>query len=286
MIYEIEATIPTTQYGNLRPKFTVEDNEDEVLGKLKGLWDRFGEKPLADKTVSVTTATREEVVTFTGETVLMDRANHKYFSKEGKQLMSGSVYASIGEKAFDKAMILPKTAKSWGVTEGELDNIWEINGRISNEYGTAVHSALELFLKHHLIGAKIASSKGLEQNYVMTKVAHLNTVIEQFWALYGKSLDLSIPEVLVSDVKNLMAGQIDLLHILDKDNKVCRIGDYKTNYELDDKKIAKYHRQLSFYGNIMKNHGWTVEGVDIYHYSDKWEKISLDLLPMEPFTVA
>lgn len=288
--YRLHATIGLPEYSNLQPEIELEgENIDELhataMAHISEVWAKYGKSPLKGATGQIegNQETLDELTTFTGEQIKYNVKTHEYFDLNGVKLMSGSAYASIGEKPFDKAMLLPKTAKSWGVEEKDLGDIWDINGRISNEYGSAVHSALELFLKYHGIGAKIQEKKEMGHNYAMTKIAHLNSVIDQFWTLYGSELEHSMGEVLVSDVANRMAGRIDLLHILDKDKKVCRIGDYKTNHDLDDKKIAKYQKQLSFYGNILKNKGWTVEGVDLYHYSDHWDKVVLELLDMEAF---
>lgn len=286
MKIKIEATIPTTQYGNLRPTFELEQGDESsvALDSLKELWQRFGESPLKDKASvsSVTTqaSTFEKRTTFTGEEVLWNEADHVYTDMAGKVLLSGSKYADQHSPKFDMAMILPKTAKAWGVDESVLKDIWKMNSDISLHWGSAIHGVLELLHKHVGVGEAIATKKELLDNYVTPKQPHLRKVVEDFITKFG--LD-ALPEVLISDVKNEMAGTIDRLEILDSEKKVCRVGDYKTNAEMDNKKRLKYQKQLSFYAQILINHGWTVTGLDLFYLdtTDGWVKEEMEVLSLE-----
>ncbi len=274
MHYEIEATIPVVQYGNIKPKFTIESSEEETvaLDTIKHLWDKYGEKPLPVKD-----AGGEILTTFTGEQIRFDRETHKYFDLDGKPLLSGSAYAESLSPKFDKEMMIPKTAKAWGVDEKELGELWEANGKVSTEYGSAIHTALENFHLYGGLGADVQVKKEMDENYALPKNPHLRAIVKEFVEKFGAD---AYVEVLISDVKNGRAGRIDRLTILDEKKKVCRIGDYKTNNELDAKKKLQYQHQLSFYAHILREHGWTVEGIDLYHYAEKWEKHELEVLPL------
>lgn len=282
MQYKIEATIPTTQYGNIRPTFEVSTPEEEglALEKLQALWTKYGEKPLNVATGQIEGNKRmlESKSTFTGETILWDETAHKYFDTEGNVLMSASQYADMHSPKFDMAMLLPKTAKAWEVSEEDLKNIWSLNGNISNLWGSTVHAALELFHKHHATGAMIQGKKELPDNYVLPKNSYLRKIVTDFVAVAGAD---ALSEVLVSDVKNKMAGTIDRLAITG--DKKCRVGDYKTNNEMDAKKLLKYQKQLSYYAHILMNKGWTVEGLDIYYLNadDGWSIETLTVLDLE-----
>lgn len=288
--YKLTAVIPTTTYGNLQPAIELEGEDIEVLKTeaekhIQDIWDKFGERPLVAKsTVGAAekgTYTGRIINTFTGETIIYydQGTDHYYTNQAGVKLMSGSHYAANLSPKFDKAMILPKTAKAWDVDEVSLDRIWSLNGDISTSYGTSVHNALEVYHLYHEIGAKVQEVKGLDYNYVLPKNDTLRAVVLQFVEKFGAD---AIPEVMVSDVANLRAGQIDRLQILDEKKKLCRIGDFKTNTELNDKKILQYQHQLSFYAEILKQHGWTVEGLDIFHLQqdNTWELIDLEVLPV------
>jgi len=220
---------------------------------------------------------KQTLTTFTGEQVMYDDTNHKYYDMDGTPLISASSYAKKFGESFNKASILPRTAKSWGVDEKHLDDLWSINGRISNEFGSSVHSAMELWFRYKRIGAQIATQKSLEYNYALPKNVHLRDIVLDF----AEQFDIDgEPEALVSAVAKRMAGRVDLVHVVEPG--VCRIADYKTNNEMDDDKLFKYQHQLSFYADILTTHGWAVTGLDIYHHDGKhWECIPLDILPVE-----
>jgi hypothetical protein len=275
MRYKIEATIPTTQYGNIRPTFEVESDEEQeqAVQALTKMWERFGESPLKDKQSGGV-----EVETFTGENIIWNEATHTYTDLQGNVLLSGSAYANQHSPKFDLEMMLPKTSKAWEVPEEELRSIWKFNGDIANHWGSAVHMALELYHKHEAVGAKVQKNKELDENYVMPKNSYLRKIVKEFIEMAGTD---ALCEVLVSDVANGMAGTIDRLKITGE--KTCRIGDYKTNNEMDKKKLLKYQKQLSFYAHILINKGWTVEGIDLYYLNtdDGWSLETLEILPLE-----
>jgi len=288
MIYKIEATIPTTQYGNIRPTFELENDGEESLAleKLHALWAKYGEKPLNVSTGQIEGNKRkpeagsvplEERQTFTREVIMWDEAAHKYYDKEGNVLMSASQYAEKNSPKFDLDMMLPKTAKSWDVEEAALKDVWKMNSDISNHWGSAIHKALELYHQYHSLGEKVQQKKELDINYVLPKNSYLRKIVLEFVDSYGAD---ALSEVLVSDVANGMAGTIDRLSV---NGKKVRIGDYKTNAEMDSKKLLKYQKQLSFYAHILINKGYEVEGLDLYYLNadDGWSLQTLELLPLE-----
>lgn len=275
MKIKLEATIPTTQYGNLRPTFELDSVEDEApaLEALKSLWSRFGETPLKDKSKGGV-----KVTTFTGEEVMWNEDTHTYTDLQGNILLSGSKYADEHSPKFDIEMILPKTAKSWDVSEDTLKSIWKINSDISLNWGSAIHQALEAYHLYHEVGQHIKDKKELDSNYILPKQPHLRKVVEEFVEKYGVD---AYSEVLISDVENKMAGTIDRLEVTGE--KTCRVGDYKTNAEMDSKKRLKYQKQLSFYANILINKGWRVEGLDLYYLdtNEGWVKEEMEVLPLD-----
>jgi hypothetical protein len=275
MKYKIEATIPTTQYGNIRPTFELDSPQDlnEAFGALSKMWERFGEVPLKDKTGGGV-----KVITFTGEEILWNESTHTYTDLAGNVLLSGSKYAEQHSPQFDLEMMLPKTAKAWEVEVEPLRTVWKSNGDISNHYGNAIHMALELYHNYYKMGEQIQGKKELDANYVLPKNKHLRGIVESFIKLYGAD---AMSEVLISDTANKMAGTIDRLQIME--GNVVRIGDYKTNAEMDAKKLLKYQKQLSFYAHILQNKGYVVQGLDLYYLDqdDGWVKTEMEVLPLE-----
>lgn len=274
---KIEATIPTTQYGNLRPTFELEDEGDTelALSELAKMWQRFGESPLKDKHGGGV-----KITTFTGEDILWNEDAHVYTDMAGKVLLSGSKYADMHSPKFDMEMILPKTAKAWDVPAEVLKEIWKMNGDMANFWGSAIHKSLEILHKHGKTGEHIQGVKSLEDNYVMPKNSYLSRVVKEFIEKFGVNGE---PEIVVSDVANGRAGTIDRLEVLDWDKKICRVGDYKTNTEMDSKKRLKYQKQLSYYAHILVAHGWTVTGLDLFHldHNDGWVKEEMEVLGLE-----
>ena len=276
--YKLGAVIPTSQYGNLQPEIELEgDNEDELHSKassfIEGIWKTYGSVPMTKNG-----GDGKKVKTFTGEEIIYNDAIHKYYDLEGNTLLSGSAYAEMNSPKFDLEMMLPKTAKAWNVDEKDLGGLWKLNSLISTEYGTAIHSALEAWHRYNQLGGVVQKDKEMVENYALPKNEHIKQIVLDFDHKFGHDAEV---EMFVSDVKRRMVGQIDRLEVIDEASKICRIGDYKTNNDIDKKKLDKYQHQLSFYAHILMAHGWTVQGLDIFHYDGKtWEKIELPILDL------
>jgi len=281
MKVKIEATIPTTQYGNLRPTFELEEDGDstKAFDELVRMWEMYSDAPLKVKTGSPKVGTAVELTTYTGEQVMWNEADHIYTDMKGNVLLSGSKYATQNSPKFDLSMMLPKTAKAWKVKEAQLAEVWRMNAEIAQHWGSAMHIALEQYHKNHKMGEQIKEQKELDDNYVLPKLPYLRKAVESFVKEFP--MDNVVSEPIISHSESGMAGTIDLLEVTG--DMTCRIGDYKTNAEMDKKKMKKYQLQLSFYAKIMENHGWTVEGLDLYHYSDEkgWTKDTMEVLPLD-----
>jgi len=277
MKYKIEATIPSTQYGNIRPTFEVTElnQQDEVIEELSKLWNRFGDKPMQDRSLG-----GETITTFTGEKVIWNESTHTYTDMAGKVLLSGSKYASQHSPAFPKDIILPKTAAKWGVAEELISDMWDIKGSASLDLGNAVHKALEMYHLYHVDGAHIQEVTKADANYALPKQPYLKRLVLDFVEKFG---DTAMSEVVVSDVENGMAGTIDRLLIVDEAKKVCRVQDYKSNTEIKKPKMLEYQKQLSYYSHILINHGWEVQGMDLFYLDEDelWLKEELEVLELE-----
>jgi hypothetical protein len=275
MKYQIEAVISTGDYSNITPRFDInsEEDEDVAIERIKSLTERFGKVQLKDKTGGGV-----KVTTFTGEEILWNEATHTYTDLHGNVLRSGSQYANENSPKFDLEMMLPKTAAAWDVPQEDLRLMWKYSGDIANHWGSAVHMALDVYHKYNELGAVIQEKRGLDMNYVMPKNSYLRKIVQEFVDLAGTD---ALCEVLVSDVANKMAGTIDRIKVTG--DKTCRVQDYKTNNELDKKKLLKYQKQMSYYAHILTNKGWKVEGLDLYYLNadDGWSLETLEVLPLE-----
>jgi len=221
--------------------------------------------------------THEFIKTFTNETIIYNDHRHTYTTVDGKVLLGASSYAKRFGKSFPKDDIINRLAPKWQMSAKDIANLWTINADISNAYGTAVHAAMELWFRYHKKGKEIQALKELEHNYALPKNVYLRDIVLDFVDTFGH-LD-GEPEATLSAVEKGMAGRTDLVVITG--DKTCRVGDYKTNNELDDDKLLKYQHQLSFYADILTHHGWTVEGLDIFYHDGKsWSGIVLPVLPV------
>jgi hypothetical protein len=274
MKYTIEATIPVVQYGNIKPLIEVESPEDEAsaVETIKRLWDRFGESPIKDKSSG-----GKKIVSFTDEIIYFNADTHTYTDQSGNVLISGSKYAEKVSPKFDLDMLAPKTATSWGVSEADLRDIWKMNADTSTSWGTAIHNALEIYHKYQSVGAMIQEKKQMDVNYVLPKNKFIRGLVESFVEKFGANAG---SEVVISDVANGMVGTVDRLS---ESAGVYRIGDYKTNAEMDSKKKLKYQHQLSYYAHILINKGYSVSGLDLYYLDEdfNWVHEEMDVLPLE-----
>ncbi|MFK5283890.1 hypothetical protein ACI3PL_30365, partial [Lacticaseibacillus paracasei] len=74
---------------------------------------------------------------------------------------------------------------AWEVEASDIKDIWKLNGDVANHWGSAVHTALELYHKYHAVGAHIQKKKELEENYVMPKNSYLRKIVKEFVAVSG-----------------------------------------------------------------------------------------------------
>lgn len=246
MKYIIEATIPNVQYGNIRPTFEVEDNEEEVLSKLESLWNMFGEQPLPKRTEF-----GEKLTTFTGEEVYYNDDTHSYYTMSGAPLLSGSQYAKEFAKPFDLEAVSKAVASKSGEPQEVIKKRWELGGSVANSYGTAVHDSVEFILT------------GGDIEKIPLNIREIVCRIVDTVKGYGM---VPLTEVLISDVANGRVGRVDCL-LVDNPEKPTsfKIVDYKTNRELKKDKVVVYTEQLKFYRNILTAHGLECQGLTIIH---------------------
>ena len=185
------------------------------------------------------------------------------------------------------------SAKSWGVEQQDVKDLWESNKHLSSSFGTVVHSALEHYDRFMKLGQTIQNKREMLENYAMPKHPILKSFIMRFKAMYDTKYEV-IPEALITDVSGAFCGHADRILVIDGVKKVCRIQDYKINIDSEEinskmkakppfdhlpaNKITKYQLQMSFYANLLEKSGWTVEGLDAFVLEDEWKHYKLDVL--------
>ena len=182
--------------------------------------------------------------------------------------------------------------------------MWASNGNVSGLLGTTVHLALEHYINFKAVGETITKTrqkagKDVEGNYAMPKHPFLKKTITNLNKLTNKldkkyKVERVVAEALVTDSATGWGGLVDRLAILNHEKKIARIQDYKVNIgaekeeshskpkhpfsHLPANKLTKYALQLSFYASILKKHGWTIEGLDVFIFESKWVHHQLELI--------
>jgi len=258
--------VPTQQYGYIEV-----EGEEKDLEQMEVYYNKYAEHRPAFSSKKGASGL-EKVVTFTGETIYYDDERHEYEDEKGNPLLSGSAFKKLNEKPFNSEIMCVKVGKKYGVPADTVAQMWEGSSKISTTIGTALHLALEQWFKF--------KESGTEKGYHITKNHILKEAINSFPL---KDIKI-IPEVFVSDVARLMVGQVDGIIITGE--KKCTIIDYKTDADIK-KNLPGHFLQLSFYASILIAHGWDVESIQVWNYTNKWECYEsevVDISTYKPFT--
>lgn len=311
----IEATIPTVQYGNVRSSITLdrsdfeswEDMRDNALRKTKSISDMvagegytFDVRGLSIENKSAGTTSSEELPQqltseLTGTSVFYNDAKHKYTDKDGKEYLSGSKFPQKFYPDFDSKMIIDQLMKKYPDISGmDISKMWSINGEASTALGKAIHSALENYDKHSSIGAVLAGDG--DRNKALSKNPLIRAIVEKFHE--GRETEDVMSEAFVANEEFHLAGTIDRLKFIDREKKIVRVQDFKTDGDIKEKRyqvkdspfkgkidnnLLGYHfLQLSFYALILQEAGYTVEGLDVFWLNG--EKLLSGENPWETFT--
>lgn len=218
------------------------------------------------------------LTSFTGEEVLWSEFLHVCTDLEGNSLLGGSTYAKQFVTEFDTETIAKRYAKKNGLNASDVIAYWEGIGRLSADYGVAIHKALEHYCKNYAIF-------GHEES--LPRAPHLREAVEAY--LDVSDFEKCVAEPLITDVEMGMSGWIDLLRFTG--DKEVWIEDYKTNTFKDgdypakwNKSLLMYDRQLNFYGTILQNKGYTVKGKRIWHWHEgSWNKHENEFVPVENY---
>lgn len=267
----LTAVIPTHQYANLQPTVEVEaDTFDNAyalaMQQITRIWNDNVE---SGKELVASSSKGELLEAFVGGNIWYDDATHVYQNDNGDKYLSGSEYAKRFEKPFNAEMIAGMMAKKIdGVSGQDIQNVWELSAKVSRDFGTAIHGAMELYELHG------GTCGLLDKQYHIHSHPVIKKAVESFYASHKN--EKAIPEVLVVSHQRKWAGRIDRLLIVDEANKLCRVQDYKTNADID-KSLSVYWKQLSFYAQILADSGWTVEGLDIFHWNGSWQEYTSEV---------
>lgn len=259
----LSAVIPVAQYANLQPTVEVEaDTYEEAMAKAEAHITSFWNKHV-EGGKQIKGAQGKKLTAFVGGDINYDDDAHVYTNDAGEVYLSGSQYASQGEKPFDTAMITGKMADKAGVSATDIATMWALSAEASMKFGTAIHAALELYGKYNKL------AEALEKEYHIHTQPDIKRIVQSFYE--GREGEKAVYEALVVDHARKWAGQIDRLKFL-PDGSVI-VQDYKTNGELPQKKLDTYWKQLSFYAAILTAGGYKVAGLEIMHWTGSTWKV-------------
>lgn len=315
----IEATIPTVQYGNVRSAITLdledygswEDMRNDGILKTKSISDMvagdgytFDVRGINCNTAIPNGGENEKQLTseLTGVSVSYDDKAHKYTDKDGNKYLSGSIFPNKYYPDFDSKRVIDQLVTKYPEISGlDISKMWSINGNASTALGNAIHSALENYDRYSSIGAKLAGDG--DRNKALSKNPLIRAIVEKFHE--GREKEDVLSEAFVANAQYHLAGTIDRLKFVDRENKIVRIQDFKTDGDIKEKRyqvkdspfkgkvtndlLGLHFLQLSFYAFILQEAGYTVQGLDVFWLNgDKvlsgenpWETFSSDIVDIK-----
>lgn len=304
--FRITAVIPTVQYGNIQPEYeveapTFEEAQDIALPYIEKLWNKYcqkGSELVAKESTIVHDSVIEMTSNLTPGKAMFYEQSHKYIGTNGEHLLSGSTFSKKFIVPFKKNQILKAMEEKYGVPSDDIAKMWELKGKVSTDFGQALHGALELYGKFKDIGEVTGANKKPAVNSALHDHPIIQKVVEEFYK--GREKEDALYEEFVMDESRGLCGQLDRVLIVSRDKKICRVQDFKTNADVErkgynkgllepfeymrDTPLSGYWIQLSFYAEILKAAGWTVEALDVFAYNGKWTtytKEPIDLVKLK-----
>jgi hypothetical protein len=195
---------------------------------------------------------------------------------------NGEVYKSVSEfigqyfPEFKKDIISSAVAKRDGLEKQDVLDKWKMKGEMAQDYGNAIHTAIEMFLKY---GEKPDHN-------------HLKDAVDQYEEL--NEYETVRSEIVFYCEDKKIAGTSDL--VVKLGNKEVIIRDIKTNgdlhkdgynkmkepfKELEDSKLNKYRLQLSVYKYLAEVMGLKVKKLEIWY----WDGNKFEVMEIEPIDV-
>lgn len=292
--YKLSATIPTGEYANIIPTIEIEtDNIEEAhslaMHHVESLFDKHSVRKLQTKEVSATV----KLHSFNEPDIEIDFDPIRHiYTYQGKVLKSATDFVSEYSPKFNGLAIAKACENKWKVSAEDIQALWSSNGRVSAQFGTIVHLALEHFYENKDVGNTIKENSDKTENAALPKHPILKKIIEDFQLISGDNENIVYNEVLVTDVKRGICGRLDRLLMISETKKICRVQDYKINVGASDtssgdkmlapfnklpgNKLTKYQVQMSFYSSMLENTGWAVAGMDAFVLEEVWKKYTLD----------
>jgi hypothetical protein len=239
-----------------------------------------------------------DIASFNEEGVIInfDETPHTY-TYEGRILKGATTFIKKYIEDFQSDVIAGRCANHWNLPKKYIQDAWSLAGDLSASFGTGIHKAMEFedLYRFH-------TKKDGERCFTI-KHPVIKRIVEEFFVMYNNiGFEGEVfPEALISSVRHDQCALADRILVIDREEKICRIQDYKVNHSVEKKgsielknlpkgfeklpttKLTKMSLQLKVIEQMLSLSGWTVLGFDIFVYCDGWEYYEID--PLEGFTM-
>ncbi len=197
-----------------------------------------------------------------GQSIKFNTSSEHYYTVDKEKYLNVSSIVSALSSRFDKDKISYYVARKEKKTQEDILDLWDIKRELAVTLGTAIHKAVELWIKYD----------------ELPKDKYLEKIVKEF-PLKREGLE---SEKIVYCDKLKVAGTADII-------KGKELYDIKTTPELyksygkllkpfDDLKDSpfnKYRIQLNIYRYLHKN----INKVYILQWTDKWKVIKVPIIP-------
>lgn len=274
--------VPTIQYGNLQPAFSVQaDTLEEArnlwLQEARRLYRAVGKDFDLDDTVEAAPsqpAGRVVKCVATGTEVVFDADRHLYDGGNSGWL-SGSAFAKKFQRDFPASHIAAQIAAKHDVDASAVLDWWSKNAEIASSYGTSVHAAIEAYGKY----SELARVTKGDADAALPKNPHVREAVVKFFEAHPN--EDAIYEAFVADPVMKHCGFIDRLRLTGE--KRGYVTDYKTNADItktvkvlppfsdkvENTPLGVFSLQLSFYSHCLMRYGWEIEGIIVHHWDGR-----------------
>lgn len=225
--------------------------------------------------------------------VWYDEKKHEYYDEEMNPMISGSKFDDSHREPFPENLIANRLSQKIGLDKEEIKLLWNEKGRMSSEFGTLIHSALEDLINNlPIILAYGTRQKGYSTLKECLEVAYPSNIVPIISSFLDQIKGSGIEESLLNGETKAEVfvrwknhcGSID--HLAQK-NGIYAIVDYKfsphdeiLNYK-GYGKYPEYTLQQNFYRDILEKNGMKVSNLILLKYNQKWRVKTLPIIDIK-----
>lgn len=211
--------------------------------------------------------------------VYFDEENHNYYDEYGNQMISGSRFEDKYSPEVSFEHIAKALGKASSIHPTTLTGLWEKQGKLAADFGTAGHAALQLYFDEYETLKQLDEYKNRPHTPENFLPNTLGRIVKDFLGRFSLDPVRCSAEVFVRHENK--CGFVDLL--VEKDDKTFSVVDYKFVNKLKQVKYTKfgehmkYTLQQNFYRDIIEANGYTVDSMSLAHFDGlNWHKVEVE----------